>query len=523
MLSYFFKRLLRGCFSVAAAITIIMLLLFVMLDKTQIFAEDEQYAKLSNNQKTTYMYTMWEKYGYLDMVSYNDYLNELVANGELDEEFKSTIATVGRTPEDDSEDVKRYVQQFTDYYTAKGYTINRLNAVMATANRIATGGGQALFATQNTPTWVRVGRFFTNLLSFDNINYVKEDIGERGLTFTLYDPVYGGEKFSPAIIGNGTRHKYLLYCNDSFPYVHQNFVKLTLGTSFSVHKGVDVFETMTQTQGEYVMQTTYYPTGLVAQSADDLHTATYLPGSRENNLVYQQQFTDDYTGITLHKNSRSKIYYSFIISILASFLTYLVGIPLGILMAKKKDTWVDNLGNAYVIFMIAVPSLSYYFMFKAVAMKLGMPTIFSLDNPSVAMYFTPVLASLAAAVSGQMRWMRRYMVDQMNSDYVKFARAEGLSEFEIFTKHIFKNAAIPIAHGIPGAIIMSLSGSIMMERIYTIPGVGGLLVEAIGAYDNSVIVGVAFFYGVLSIIASILGDITMAIMDPRISFTSKAR
>ena len=63
----------------------------------------------------------------------------------------------------------------------------------------------------------------------------------------------------------------------------------------------------------------------------------------------------------------------------------------------------------------------------------------------------------------------------------------------------------------------------MMERIYTIPGVGGLLVEAIGAYDNSVIVGVAFFYGVLSIVSAILGDITMAVMDPRISYTTKAR
>ena len=192
-------------------------------------------------------------------------------------------------------------------------------------------------------------------------------------------------------------------------------------------------------------------------------------------------------------------------------------------MAKKKDTWVDNLGNAYVIFMIAVPSLAYYFMFKAVAVKIGLPVIFSLDNPTVLMYITPVVASLAASVAGTMKWMRRYMVDQMNSDYVKFARAEGLSEFEIFAKHIFKNAAIPITHGLPNTIIMALSGSIMMERIYTIPGVGGLLVEAIGAYDNQVIVGVALFYGVLSIISAVLGDITMAIMDPRISFTTKAR
>ena len=523
MVNYFFRRLLRGCVSVAVAVSIIMLLLFVLLDKTLIFAEDEQYQKLANNQRTNYMYTVWEKYGYLDLVSYNDYLNELVASGELDEDLKARIATIGRTPEKDSDEVKKYVQQFTDYYSSQGYTVTRLDAVMASPNRVANGGGQSLFAIFNTPTLTRVVGFFTSLLTFDNIHYVEEDIGERGLTFTLYDPVYGGEKFSPAIIGNGTFHKYLLYFDDKFPFIHQNFVKLTLGTSFSVNKGVDVFQTMTQSQGAYVQSMTYYPSGLNEISADDLHTATYSAGSREMNLVYQDRYSDDYTNVSLVKKSHSKIYYSFIISIIASCLTYALGLPLGILMAKKKDTWVDNLGNAYVIFMIAVPSLSYFFMFKAIATKLGIPTVFSLENPSIAMYFTPVLVSTISAVSGQMKWMRRYMVDQMNSDYAKFARAEGLSEFEIFTKHIFKNAAIPITHGIPGTIIMALSGSIMMENIYTVPGVGGLLVQAIGAYDNSVIVGVAFFYGALSIISSILGDITMSIMDPRISYTAKAR
>lgn len=523
MVRYFFRRLLRGCFSVVVAISIIMLLLFVLLDKSLIFSEDAQYQKLSNNQRIDYMYTVWEKYGYLDLVSYNDYLNELVSRGEITEEFKSTISTIGRTPEDDSDDVKQFVKKFTDYYSDKGYEITRLDAIMSSPNRVATGGAQSLFATLNTPTLIRVANFFTNLLEFDNIHYVEEDIGERGLTFTFYDPAYGGETFSPAIIGNGTFHKYLLYFDDTFPFIHQNFVKLTLGTSFSVNKGVDAFQTMTQSQGTYVQSMTYYPSGLAEFSADDLHTATYAAGSREMNLVYQTRYTDDYTNVSLKKESHSKIYYSFIISILASFLTYLFGIPLGILMAKKKDTWVDNLGNAYVIFMMAVPSLSYLFMFKAIATKVGMPTIFSLENPSIAMYFTPVIVSTVSAVSGRMKWMRRYMVDQMNSDYVKFARAEGLSERTIFAKHIFKNAAIPIAHGFPGVIIMALSGSIMMENIYTVPGVGGLLIQAIGAYDNAVIVGVAFFYGVLTIISSILGDITMSIMDPRISYTTKAR
>ncbi len=522
-MKYFLKRLLRGIVSVFIAICVIIILLFFVLDKNLIFGADEQYVKLAHNQKITYKYTMWEKYGYLTRVTYNDYLNQLVASGEMDEAYKSTVATIGRTPDKDSEDVRKHVAEFTQLYESKGYTVTRLDAVMATPTRIATGGAQTLFAYRNTPVLQRVGRFFASLLSFDSIHYVKEDIGPRKLIFTLHDPVYGGEKFSPAIMGNGTYHKYLLYFDNYFPYLHQNFVKLRLGTSFTVNKGVDAFETMTQTQGSYVPQMVHYPSGVNEISADDLHTATYQYGSRELNLVNADKYLDDYTNTKLYKDSHSKIYYSFIISILASFFTYLFGLPLGILMAKRKDTWVDNMGNAYVIFMIAVPALAYYFMFKALAIRIGLPVLFSLDSPSALMYVTPVFASLAASVAGTMKWMRRYMVDQMNSDYVKFVRAQGLSEREIYTRHIFKNAAIPIAHGIPNTIIMALSGSIMMERIFAIPGVGGLLVQAIGAYDNSVIVGVAFFYGFLSIIGSILGDITMSIMDPRISYTNKAR
>lgn len=116
MVQFFFKRLIRGCVSVVIATGIIMFMIYSLLDSTLIFAEDPQYIKLSNNQKTLYMYQTWENYGYLDYISYNDYLNELVAQGELDEEFKSTIATIGRTADLDSEDVQNYVAQFTEYY-----------------------------------------------------------------------------------------------------------------------------------------------------------------------------------------------------------------------------------------------------------------------------------------------------------------------------------------------------------------------------------------------------------------------
>ena len=523
MVKYFFKRFFRGCISLVIAVALVMMMVFSWLDNTLIFAEDEQYVKLSNNQRTIYMYQKWEEYDYLDYVPYTDWLNQLVASGEITEDERQSVATIGRTADKDSDETAAYIQRFTEEYEAQGYTVVRLDAVMATPNRIATGGSASLFAYQNTPLLIRMLNFFAGIFEFDNINYVEEDIGERGLTFTLYDPAYGGEKFSPAILGNGTYHKYLLYFDDRFPYIHQNFLTIHLGTSYSVNKGVDAFETMVQSQGNYVRSTTYYPTGVVEESADDLHSATYLAGSRDLNLVYANLYTDDYTNVSLVKDSGSRISYSFIVSIIASALAYIIGLPLGILMAKKKDTWVDRLGNAYVVIIMAVPGLAYMLMLKAIGNKLGLPTTFSLDNPTWLMYIMPIASSAIGAIAGEMKWMRRYMVDQMNSDYVKFARSEGLSEREIFTKHIFKNAAIPVVHGIPGAITGALSGAIIMEQVYLIPGVGGLLVQAIGAYDNAVIVGVALFYGVLFIISAIAGDILMAVMDPRISYTSKAR
>lgn len=139
------------------------------------------------------------------------------------------------------------------------------------------------------------------------------------------------------------------------------------------------------------------------------------------------------------------------------------------------------------------------------------------------MYVLPVVSLALPQVANLMKWMRRYMIDQMNSDYVKFARSGGLSESEIFSKHIMKNAAIPIIHGVPASVLGALTGAIITERVYVVPGAGNLLTTAINAYDNGVIVGVTLFYALLSVISIILGDILMSMVDPRISFSTKDR
>jgi oligopeptide transport system permease protein len=248
----------------------------------------------------------------------------------------------------------------------------------------------------------------------------------------------------------------------------------------------------------------------------------YIPGSLANgDLVVKNCFTDDYTSITTYKDGLSKIGFSFIIGIISVILAYMLAIPLGTLMALKKDKLVDKLGTIYIVFIIAVPSLAYIFLFKAIGGVMGLPTRFDLQNPTWLMYILPIISLALPSVASLMKWLRRYMIDQMNSDYVKFARSGGLSEGEIFRKHILKNAIIPIVHGIPGSVLGALVGAIITERVYVVPGTGNLLTEAINKYDNGVIVGVTLFYALLSVISIILGDILMSLVDPRISFTTK--
>ena len=526
MTKYITIRILKGILSAVCVVVVIMVLVYSLMDRNNIFASDPNFSKMQSNARITYSQGRYQAFGYVDYVNYSDYIKALVKSGEISAEDQSAAGKLGATAEKDSETAAKFIQKFTDEYSSKGYSIVRLDADKKSNGQVKSGGQAALYATKERSLLSRVAGYFANMFFVDNIHYISEDvdIGERELTFTLHDPAYGGEKFSPAIIGNGTYHKYLLYFDDNFPYLHQNLLTLKLGESFTVNRGKDVFETMTEGQGSYVLREVLYPTGLVEQSADDVHTAVYSEGSLELNAVYGARFTDDYTNTTTFKSGMSKLGFSFVIGIIATVLAYVLGVPLGILMARYKDGLLDKIGTVYIMFIIAVPSLAYIFLFKAVGGSVfSLPKLFDVDSTNKMMYVLPIISLALPSIANLMKWMRRYMIDQMNSDYVKFARSGGLSETEIFTKHIWKNAVIPIVHGIPGSMLFAMTGAIITERVYSVPGAGNLLTQAINKYDNSVIVGVTLFYAILTVASNILGDILISTVDPRISFTSKGR
>lgn len=523
MTKYLLSRLARGLVSVIIVVAVVMLLIYSCLDRNQIFANDSAFSKMKDNGKETYKMQQWEKFGYVDYIPYADYLTELQKNGEITAEEYAKLIKFADTADEDSKDVAEYVGKFKEYYEDQGYIFKRLDGHLQ-GRKYKEGGKPCIYVYKDIPLANRLFSYITGIFSVDNIHYVKEDIGERGLTFTLHDPAYGGEKFSPAIMGNGTKHKYLLYFDSQFPFIHQNLLSINLGSSYNIKKDVDVFDIMNDTQGSFALSTVTYPSGLCEESADNLHSATYVAGSFEaGTVVTKARFVDDYTNVSTYKDGLSKTGYSFVIGIIAVFLAYLLAIPLGTIMALKKDKLIDKIGTVYIIFIIAVPSLAYIFLFKAVGGSLGLPGTFDMTNPTWLMYVLPIVSLALPSIANLMKWLRRYMIDQMNSDYVKFARAGGLSETEIFSKHILKNAIIPIVHGIPGSVLGAMVGAIITERVYSVPGAGRLLTNAIATYDNGVIVGVTLFYALLSVVSIILGDLLMSLVDPRISFVAKKR
>ena len=105
--------------------------------------------------------------------------------------------------------------------------------------------------------------------------------------------------------------------------------------------------------------------------------------------------------------------------------------------------------------------------------------------------------------------------------YVRLAVAKGVGSRDLMMKHVFRNAFVPLVQYIPSSLLLTLVGSIYVESLYSIPGMGGLLVSAIQAQDNSLVQALVIIYASISILGMILGDILMTLVDPRISFAKK--
>ncbi len=215
---------------------------------------------------------------------------------------------------------------------------------------------------------------------------------------------------------------------------------------------------------------------------------------------------------------REKAPYSIAFGLSAVTISLILGIPLGIFMARMQGRWGDKLGTALVVFITAVPSAIYFIYIQMYFTKIfALPLLFDEYNPMS--WILPVFSMSLVSLASYAMWMRRYMLDEANKDYVKLAIAKGFSHKEVMYKQVFRNAFVPLIQFIPTSILLTIVGSIYIESLYSIPGMGGLLVTAIQRQDNTVVQALVLIFSLLSIIGLLLGDVLMAIVDPRITYS----
>ena len=200
-----------------------------------------------------------------------------------------------------------------------------------------------------------------------------------------------------------------------------------------------------------------------------------------------------------------------------------VGLPLGILMARSTRTrwklW-DKFGTVFIVIVQAVPSAVYHLLIQLYGSEiLGVSMLFNDRNPMT--WVLPVFSLSIGNIAYYAMWLRRYMVDESNKDYIRLARAKGVPAGKISRSHVFRNAIVPLVQYIPQSILFTLMGSLYVESLYSIPGMGGLLIQVIKLQDNTMVQALVLIYAALSVVGLLFGDLMMALVDPRISFTGK--
>lgn len=520
MRKYLLKRILFSIFSLVVVVAIVMLLVFTAIKRNVIFQTDDMWNKKSANDQKMYEYQMYQKYGYLNYVEYGSFLKEKYSKlyGDGYESQPDYIADrdVLKKPAEVNDNAS--VKEFKEKYSK--YEIVYLEPLTYKNGQMKPGGRPYLLATHERSVFLRLWDFFSGLITFETKNQVKDpNLTDRYVRFEK-DP-YSWAGF--ALVGSGTQHKYQLYFDKTFPFIHQNWMHFNFGTSFTTYRGQEITTVITTPTGDLKRTMQQYPnwigTDRYEETAIDFHTLTYNPG--EISESERDKYPDNYTSSSMRRGGLSQLGNSFVIGIISVILAYGLGVSLGILMARKKDGIIDKLGNAYIVFVAAVPSLAYIFLVAAFGTQvLKLPYKFATAQVKVLAYILPTISLSLGSIGSLMKWTRRYMIDQMNSDYVKFARAEGMSEKEIYNIHISRNAMIYLIQGIPSSILFCLTGALMTERVYGVPGVGGLLINAINSHDNAVIVAMTAIITAISIIGQILGDLLLAAYDPRISLSA---
>ena len=194
-----------------------------------------------------------------------------------------------------------------------------------------------------------------------------------------------------------------------------------------------------------------------------------------------------------------------------------IGVPLGILSALKQYSVLDHAGTVVALIGISMPSF-WLGLLLIIVFSLNLGWFPSFGAGTLAHYVLPTMSLATAQVALLMRMSRSSMLEVMKKDYIRTARAKGLGERVVVYKHMFKNAAIPIVTVIGMRLAYVVGGSVIIESVFSWPGVGRLAINSLHSRDYFVTQGVVFMTALCIVVMNLLVDLSYAYLDPRVRY-----
>ncbi len=246
----------------------------------------------------------------------------------------------------------------------------------------------------------------------------------------------------------------------------------------------------------------------------------FVQGDMGMSYVHQQPVTTLLAG---------RLGNTFLLSLATLIVSYLIAIPLGIIAGRWHQSWADKLIVGYNYFSIATPLfvfallVLFVFGFYFNWFPLGGSVDIQAEGGSWEYVVSkahhlvlPTLSGALLATAGTIQYLRNDIIETKLKDFVKTARAKGIPERRVYTDHILRNSLLPIAAFLGYEITLLISGSIFIESIYSYPGLGQLFVQSISTRDFTVVSALVMISGAAVIVGTMLSDIILSIVDPRI-------
>lgn len=230
-----------------------------------------------------------------------------------------------------------------------------------------------------------------------------------------------------------------------------------------------------------------------------------------------------YTGSSVKSLMADRLPYSLVLTLESFLIIFVASIPLGILAAKKKESWVNGLIMVSTQITMAIPSfflgilLTYVF---GIVLKVFQPGEFLSPKEDffMSLYFLlfPSIAIAVPKISMTVKFLRNSILGELNKDYVRTAYSKGNTDNGVLYKHVFKNALIPVITFLGLVIADVLAGSIIVEQVFDVPGIGRLLVTAISNRDYPVVQAVILYFTAFVVLVNLIVDLLYQFLDPRV-------